>query len=75
MGGGLPLEDRCGLQAGVAGVLGEGSSRGAGSAGGSQRAWREAETARCVLPNTGVGRVQRERGGDAGGAGEDELPL
>lgn len=75
IGGGLPLEDRRRLKTGVARVLGERSGRQARSAGGSLRTRCKPKAARCILPNTGVGCVQREGCGDAGGAGDARLSL
>lgn len=37
--------------------------------------WRKPKAARRILPNTGVGGVQREGGGDAGGARDTPLSL
>lgn len=72
---GLPLEDWSHLKTGVARVLGERSGREARSAGGSLRMWRKPKAARRILPNTGVGGVQREGRSDAGGAGDTPLSL
>lgn len=75
IGGRLPLENWSCLKTGVAGVLGEGSRRQTRSAGGSLRLWCKTKAARCILPNTGVGCVQRERSSNAGGAGYTSLSL
>lgn len=72
---GLPLEDWSRLKTGVAGVLRERSGSETRSAGGSLRTWCQPNAARCILPNTGVGCVQREGRGDAGGAGDTPLLL
>ena len=71
--GGLPLLDRGGLQAGVAGVLGEGGPREVRGARGSLRTRGQAEALRRVWADAGVGRVQRPRGTDAGGAADEAL--